>query len=154
MTVREVARHGEKVLTSKSVEIDCFDAQLAVLAKDLLDTIRHHGAIGIAAPQVFVPVRMIVIQLPDRSFETCVNPVILGESGGRIDSIEGCLSVPGRIYRIWRSAEVSLQYQDTSGSTWTRRFSGLCARIVQHEVDHLDGVLINELSSGIHDIML
>jgi peptide deformylase len=141
--VLEIRLFGDPVLTQRSDPVTRFDAELARFGDDLLETLQFaHGA-GLAAPQVGVLKRMFAYDIPpneetgEHPFGVLVNPVITRWEGEQ-DGEEGCLSFPGIYYACKRAMEVTVAAVDV-----------LLARCIQHEVDHLDGVLfIERLSRG------
>lgn len=122
------------------------------LAEDMVRYVRNedNGCVGVAAPQVGVNKRIIAVSLlrdyEDENFRTVamINPEILESSDERDTENEGCLSVPGEHGDVERSRTIKVRYLDQSGKTQTLLFRGLSARIIQHEIDHLDGVLFTD----------
>ena len=110
------------------------------LIADMFDTMRDAPGVGLAAPQVGVMERIFVWELEDRS-GTFINPNIVSRSSDTEADDEGCLSLPGIVYEVHRAAEVDIEGLDADGNPVSIAASGLLARIFQHEVDHLDGVL-------------
>ena len=120
------------------------DEDTGPLVARLWRVLDHDGGVGLAAPQLGDLRRVIVCRLPaDRGGErvTLVDPVIEAHHGFRVAFSEGCLSFPGLFVNVGRPEAVTVRYRDADGRTHRRRAGGLLARIVQHEVDHLDGVL-------------
>ena len=144
MAIREIRLLGDPLLRARSREVDRFDEDLAAFVEDLIETMYQAEGVGLAAPQVGDPRRVTVIdvgEVRDRS-ETLVlvNPRII-ERRGTIESEEGCLSIPGVVETIERAAEVDVEYQDATGSRQEVTGTALLSRALQHEIDHLDGVL-------------
>ena len=154
MAVLEIRLFGDPVLKQRSDPVTRFDAELARFGDDLLETLRAaHGA-GLAAPQVGVLKRMFAYDIPpdeetgEHPFGVLVNPVITHWEGEQ-DSEEGCLSFPGIYYACKRALEVTVEAVDVRGQALQVEGDGLLARCMQHEIDHLDGVLfIERLSRG------
>ena len=154
MAVLEIRLFGDPVLTQRSDPVTRFDAELARFGDDLLETLQFaHGA-GLAAPQVGVLKRMFAYDIPpneetgEHPFGVLVNPVITRREGEQ-DGEEGCLSFPGLYYACKRAMEVTVTAVDVQGRPLTLDGEGLLARCIQHEVDHLDGVLfLDRLSRG------
>jgi peptide deformylase len=150
----EIRLFGDPVLTQRSDPVTRFDAELVRFGDDLLETLRAaHGA-GLAAPQVGVLKRMFAYDIPpdeetgEHPFGVLVNPVITRREGEQ-DGEEGCLSFPGLFYACTRALAVSVAAQDVRGQALELDSDGLLARCIQHEIDHLDGVLfIDRLSRG------
>jgi len=111
------------------------------LIKDMMDTQAEAKGVGIAANQVGLNDRLAIITLGAKKMLPIINPVILEYSDDIYEAEEGCLSLPGKWAPVRRSGEVTLKYLDEKGKEVVRKFKGFEARIVQHEVDHLDGKL-------------
>jgi peptide deformylase len=135
-------------LREKSARIDTIDASVRKLAADMMETMFEANGVGLAAPQVGIYKRLIVIHVP-AGYEDeedpeislqLVNPEIL-KAGGRELGIEGCLSFPDMIGEVPRYATVNVRAQDLEGNTLRIKTRGILARALQHEIDHLDGVL-------------
>lgn len=135
---------GDPVLRQPAAEVTEIDDRLVRLATDMVTTMYEAPGIGLAAPQVGVQKRLFVYDLhDDRGPHTIVNPVI-SETRGEWVYEEGCLSVPGLSWEIVRPAEVYLTGLDLDGNEVSFEADELLARMFQHEVDHLDGVLLLE----------
>ena len=146
MTVRKVTLLGEEVLRQQTEEIKDFGEETQVLVQDLFDTMYHAGGIGIAAPQIGVSLRICVLDLsradePESHRLTLINPSILKESKTLEKATEGCLSIPGMEEGVKRPSRVSVKAQDELGKFIEIEADGLLSRVIQHEVDHLDGIL-------------
>ena len=139
MAYRNVVQVGEDVLRKKCFEVTNFDARLAQLLDDMKDTVRREEGAGLAAPQVGVLRRAVVVDVDEGFFEM-VNPVIVA-SGGAQRGYEGCLSVRGRRGIVTRPLTVTVRYFDRNGKPHERKAEGFFARAVCHELDHLDGIL-------------
>jgi peptide deformylase len=142
--IREIRLLGDAVLRRKTVPVDRFDAELASFLEDLLETMYEADGVGLAAPQVGDSRRATVIDVSEerdgsRVLEL-VNPRIL-RSEGTISSEEGCLSIPGIAETIERAAEVEVEYHDRHGERKVVAGTELLSRALQHEIDHLEGVL-------------
>lgn len=142
--IREIRLLGDAVLRRKTVPVDRFDAELASFLEDLLETMYEADGVGLAAPQVGDSRRATVIDVSEerdgsRVLEL-VNPRIL-RSEGTISSEEGCLSIPGIVETIERAAEVEVEYHDRHGERKVVAGTELLSRALQHEIDHLEGVL-------------
>jgi peptide deformylase len=146
MAARALVIHPDPRLRVTCTPVVEFDSHLATLAADMLDTVYQAQGRGLAAPQVGLTVRMFVTDVtwkkgaPDP--HVFVNPSVIRASTGRQIYDEACLSIPGQSRRLARPAEVVLRYQDLTGAWHEDRFTGPAAVIVQHEADHLDGILI------------
>ncbi len=137
----EIRTFGDPVLKSRATPIDKFDESLEQLAEDMLETMREYDGVGLAANQVGRLKRILVAALEDREY-VIVNPEI-SETGDESEKdVEGCLSIPEIQVEVERPTQVTISGQDRSGSPVRLEAEGLLARILQHEMDHLNGVLI------------
>lgn len=139
--VLEVRKFGDPVLKSRATPVKEFDEALARLAEDMLQTMRDYEGVGLAANQVGRLKRLLVAATEDDEF-AIVNPVIESRSEESEFLAEGCLSIPGIQVDVERPAAVTISGQDLEGGPMRLELEGLLARIFQHEIDHLDGVLI------------
>lgn len=138
-----IVKETEPSLRSASHEWDWLaDGEVADLAKDMLKIMFENNGIGLAAPQIGLDKRIFVMGNPVQSF-VCVNPKILSGQGD-IKAQEGCLSFPGLWLHVNRYETVQVSYHDLLGKQHEREFSGLMARVFQHEYDHLDGVCFTD----------
>lgn len=142
--IREIRFLGDPILRRKTVPVERFDVELASFLDDLVETMYDAEGIGLAAPQVGDPRRATVIDVSDerdgsRVLEL-VNPRIL-RTAGTIESEEGCLSIPGVVETVERAEEVEVEYRDRDGERRIVAGTELLARALQHEIDHLEGVL-------------
>lgn len=137
----EIRTFGDPVLKSRAAPVKEFDGSLARLAEDMLATMREHEGVGLAANQVGRLKRILVAGLEDEEY-VIVNPSIEDSSEETAKDAEGCLSIPGIQVEVERSLEVTVSGQDVQGKPLEIEASGLLARILQHEIDHLDGILI------------
>jgi peptide deformylase len=137
----DIRMFGDPVLNTPAAPVESFDDSLAHLAEEMLLTMREHEGVGLAANQVGRLKRILVAAVEDEEF-VIVNPVVeeAAETTGK--DLEGCLSIPGIQVEVERPTEVMISGQDPSGAPLQIEASGLVARIFQHEIDHLDGVLI------------
>jgi len=133
---------GDPVLRQRAAEVTTIDGRLAKLAEDMLATMYDAPGVGLAAPQIGVEKRLFVYDIGDGG-RTLVNPAIT-ESSGEWAYEEGCLSVPGLSWEIVRSKQVLLTGLDLDGNEVQVEADELLARCFQHEIDHLDGVLLLE----------
>ncbi|MGE4584777.1 MAG: peptide deformylase [Sphaerochaeta sp.] len=132
---------GEEVLTEKCQPITKFDSGLRVLVDAMFETLTEADGVGLAAPQVGVGSRLFVINIQGKERRAYVNPQILETSIETETAEEGCLSIPGVWHDVQRPARVTVQAQDLEGKAFTVKAEGLLARAIQHEYDHLNGVL-------------
>lgn len=143
---REIRVIGDPVLRERAPEVQVFDRGLRKLAKKMIRIMHDAPGIGLAAPQVGVLQRMLVYDVDDDP-RVLVNPVLDDFSEEVEESDEGCLSVPGVTMPVERSVRVHVRAQDASGEPLDYVVEGLEARVVQHEFDHLNGVLIVDRTS-------
>jgi peptide deformylase len=141
MAVLKVRKYGDPVLRRPGKPVDAVTPEIRKLVDDMIDTMYDEVGIGLAAPQIGVSLRLMVVGDDDtRAARALLNPVIT-ERGGEVTSEEGCLSIPGVFAPVTRAEWVKLQAQDIDGRPVTLTARGLRARVFQHEMDHLDGVL-------------
>ena len=140
MAILRIRTFGDPVLRQRAREVEAITDLHRKLIADMFDTMRDAPGVGLAAPQVGVMERIFVWELEDRN-AAFINPVIESRSSDTEDDEEGCLSLPGIVYEVQRPSEVTITGLDADGVPTTIEASGLLARIFQHEVDHLDGVL-------------
>ena len=139
MAIRNVVQEGDEVLRKKCFAVTAFDEKLGTLLDDLRDTVRKEEGAGLAAPQVGVLRRAVVVDVPEGFFEM-VNPVII-EAKGDQTGWEGCLSVRGKRGVVTRPNIVKVEFSDRKGKRKKLTARGFFARAVCHELDHLDGIL-------------
>lgn len=145
MALREIVVEGDDVLRKKCRTVEKFDDRLAVLIDDMIDTLIDSGGVGLAAPQVGVLRRVVVIQVDqDKPPIELVNPEIIATKGAQ-KGLEGCLSLPGKWGIATRPYHVEVKAQDRYGKEFTTGGEALLARAFCHELDHLNGVLYNEV---------
>ncbi len=155
--IDRVRIYGDPVLRKNAEKITDFDKSLRDLADRMVETMYAKNGIGLAGPQVGVSRKISVIDISfgeevDKIL-TLVNPEVL-ESEGTATKEEGCLSVPGIFEDVIRSEMVKIRFQDLSGEGQEMEVEGFLARIIQHEVDHLDGVLfIDRLSTVMRTLL-
>ncbi len=142
MATRKIVKIGDETLRKVCRRQEKFDLRLAILLKDMADTMYKSDGVGLAAPQVGILRRVVVIDVsPDHTgLREIINPVILERSGSQTGR-EGCLSVPGRQGVVTRPMKVRVAYQDRHGKPVEIEAEGLEARAFCHEIDHLDGRL-------------
>lgn len=156
MTIRKITTFPEEVLRQEAGPVDVFDEDLAKLIDDMVDTMREAPGVGLAAPQIGISKRIIVVEFGDEEDETVpnqlyvmINPEIIKESNEKTPGIEGCLSVPGVVGNVDRSRVVTVRGQNIHGKPIKIRAQGWLARIFQHEVDHINGVLYTDRADDI-----
>jgi peptide deformylase len=141
MTIRPIVRYPDRRLTLPARPVTAFDATLRELANDLLETMRAAPGIGITAPHIGVPLRVVVLELDAREgAQTYVNPEIEWASPEMILHREGSVSMPGVNDEVQRHARVRISYQDIDGNMHSEESDALRAVCHQHEIDQLDGM--------------
>ena len=142
MAIRSIRKDGDEVLRKRSKEVDVINDKIIVLIKDMADTMYRADGVGLAAPQVGILKRVVVIDVGDGLLEL-INPKIVSKSGEVLE-IEGCLSLPGIQGELMRPAEVVVEALDPNGEKITIEGKDLLARALCHEIDHLDGILFKD----------
>ena len=142
MALRKILTEGNSALSKVCRPVTSFDERLATLIDDMKETLVEANGVGLAAPQVGVLRRLVVVDLGDEIIEL-VNPRIL-ETSGEQDGLEGCLSVPGRFGLVKRPNYVKVEAQDRHGDWYEYEGEELIARCFCHELEHLDGHLYTE----------
>ena len=142
MALREVREEGDPILRKQSKPVKEMNERTALLIDDMLETMYQANGVGLAAPQVGILKRCVVIDVGEGKIEL-VNPEIIAQSGSQIGS-EGCLSVPGVFGEVERPNEVTVRAQDRNGKTFELTGTELLARALCHETEHLDGKLFLE----------
>ena len=139
MAIRNVVQVGDEVLRQRCFEVEAFDEKLWTLLDDMKDTVKKEHGAGLAAPQVGILRRVVVVDVDEGYFEF-INPVLLIQKGSQT-GWEGCLSVRGKSGVVTRPSRVTLSYQDRFGEKHVLKAKDFFARAICHELDHLDGVL-------------
>jgi peptide deformylase len=138
-----------KIAKPVDVQTDDVYGFLRVMRAEI---IKYNGA-GIAAPQVGIDRQLAIISPPERPWYVMINPELLHSSAEVVSGLEGCLSVPGETVKVVRAQEITVRFTDLSGRVVTRLAEGFEARIVQHEIDHLQGKLIIDHMSNVVRLM-
>jgi peptide deformylase len=164
MAIRSIFETPDPVLRQISKPVETFDDELKTLVADMFETMYEAPGIGLAAVQVGVPIRLLVIDLqepeeedgePVRDPRVFINPEILWHSDSEIPYTEGCLSVPEQYAEVMRPDRIRATWRDEKGGTYEEEIDGLLAVCLQHEMDHLNGVLfIDHLSKLKRDMVL
>ncbi len=139
LTIRTL---GDKVLTQRAKRVDRVDDTTRTLCISMVNTMLENKGIGLAANQIGVLKRIIVVLDGDNPI-VMINPEILEFSEQSCQMEEGCLSIPGEYLQITRPETIKVKYRNTKGMPCVNTYCGLTSRIVQHEIDHLDGVTMN-----------
>jgi peptide deformylase len=158
MTVRQIIYSNDPLLRKPSRHVRRVDEETQALIDDMIETMHEANGIGLAAVQIGVPERVIILDVPimpddgdnggeegeglaESEFYALINPEIARRSQETVEGIEGCLSVPGWVGEVDRYSEVTVEGLDRSGNQVRVRAEGLLARVLQHEIDHCHGVL-------------
>ena len=149
MALRKIREIGEDILRKEAKEVTAFSDRIKELTKDMLETMYESGGVGLAAPQVGVLKRVVVIDITEDESEPyiLINPKILEQTGEQF-GWEGCLSVPGKSGRVRRPQYVKVEAYDADGNRFEMDGYDLMARALCHEIDHLDGKLYVEQVEG------
>ncbi len=147
--VLEILQVGAPVLREKCKPVTRFDGELCRLLDDMKETLKRAEGAGLAAPQVGVPIRAVVVDVEEGFFEF-INPVFVYTKGEQIGA-EGCLSVVGKAGTVRRPAKVKITFQDRAGARHSIVARDFFARAVCHELDHLDGILYTDKATNVHD---
>ncbi len=145
MALRNIVTVGDSVLTKVSRPVTKFDRRLHELLDDMAQTLTEAGGVGLAAPQVGVLRRVVVVDTGEDGILELVNPEIIQESGEQT-GLEGCLSVPGKYGIVTRPNFVTVRAQDRNGAWFEAEGEALIARCFCHELAHLDGQLYTEIA--------
>ena len=141
MAIRTIRTDNDPILRKISKEVTAFDEKLQILVDDMIETMHHADGVGLAAPQIGVLKRVIVIDLyDDEGPMELINPRFIEQNGLQMEE-EGCLSLPGRHGVVKRPLSVKVQFEALDGETYEIEGEELLARVLCHEIDHLDGIL-------------
>ena len=144
MSIRKIATLGNPILREIAREIpinEINSARIKGIIQDLIDTAHNENGVGLAAPQIYESIRVVVVKLDTDNFEIWINPVIIPTTEECMLTFEGCLSVPGLRGAVARPAEIQVSYYNELGQKQERNIKGYSAIVAQHECDHLDGIL-------------
>lgn len=151
MVIRQILTAEAPILRERAKKVTRFDASLHRLLDDMLETMRDAPGIGLAANQVGVPLQVAVIELEEKITEL-VNPQIVKASGEVVDW-EGCLSIPGFVAEVKRHEKVTVKAKDRHGKEFRVKGQELFARALQHEIDHLNGVLYIDYLESLEELV-
>lgn len=141
------------ILKKKTEDVTVFDDELKFFSEQMFETMYAHRGIGLAAPQVGLNKRMLVMNCGDDPL-VMVNPILEAVYGNKIKMSEGCLSFPGFLVDVERPESCIVAWQDLGGNEEYHEFRGLEARCIQHEIDHLDGITFLRYISSFHRKMI
>lgn len=139
--VLEIIKLGDERLRKKSEDIEEVDGSILRLIKNMKETLKKSKGVGLAAPQVGINKKIIIVK-PQKEMYVFINPVITYKGGKMEKDTEGCLSVPGEWIDIERFTEIEVEFTGEDGDRYKVKAEDFFARIIQHECDHLDGILI------------
>ena len=151
MVIREILTAEEPILRERARKVTQFDASLYRLLDDMLQTMRDAPGIGLAANQIGVPLQVAVIELEEKVTEL-INPQLVRSSGEIIDW-EGCLSIPGFVAEVKRHAKVTVKAKNRHGKEFRVKAEDLFARALQHEIDHLNGILYIDYLESLEELV-
>lgn len=150
MAIRLVREYGDEILIKKSKEVEVVDEKIRTLVDDMIETLHRYNGVGLAAPQIGVLKRVIVIDIYEEGTDVFVliNPEIIEQKGEQTVE-EGCLSFPNQYGKIIRPEEITIKALDRDGKKVKLKGKGLLAQAIAHEIDHLNGELfINKIIPG------
>ncbi|MHA6484593.1 peptide deformylase [Paenibacillus sp. strain BS8-2] len=152
MGIRLIVKEPDPVLREIAQEVTKFNPNLKKLLKDMAATMYDAEGVGLAAPQIGISKRVIVVDVgDDNGLVEMVNPVIVEQEGEQLGP-EGCLSIPNLNGEVRRADRIVVQGQNSDGESITVNASGYFARAFQHEIDHLNGILFTDLAESVYDI--
>lgn len=140
---------GEEILTVKCKKVTTFDSSLTLLVDAMFDTMAEADGVGLAAPQVGIDMRLFVVDDQKGTRQEFINPEIVETSMDNVFMEEGCLSIPNVWHDVERPRSVTIQAQDVNGKTFKIKAEGLLARTIQHENDHINGIVFIDRLSDI-----
>ena len=150
MALLDIKKAGDPVLKEHCTPVERVDKRLRKLLDDMAETMYEADGVGLAAPQVGEPIRMIVIDVQDdHGLIELINPEITYREGEAVDT-EGCLSVPNIYGEVQRAAKVKVEFLNRRGKKQHLTATGLLARCIQHECDHLEGQLFIDIAKSVH----
>lgn len=143
MAKKSIIQKGDSVLSKRCHTVTTFDKKLHTLLNDMKDTLLNVGGAGLAAPQIGILRRVVIVIDANEEIIELVNPELI-ETSGEQDGLEGCLSLPGLWGFVTRPMEATVRAQDRNGGFFTVSGSGIVARCFCHELEHLDGHMFDE----------
>lgn len=154
MALREIVKNDNDFLSKKSRKVEVIDDRIKDLVNDMKQTLIKSGGVGLAAPQVGVLKRIFIVDVGDQDnpdLMVFINPEVLKKKGKNDKYIEGCLSYPGRSFKITRPNFVLMQAQNIDGEWFTIEAEDFLARALMHENDHLDGITIPQIGKEVFE---
>jgi len=149
MSIRKIVQYPDPVLKQKAKPVTKFHERLHKLLDDMAETMYDARGVGLAAPQVGILKRVIVVDVGDGLYEM-VNPEIVEKTGEQIAPPEGCLSIPGLLGDVRRAQWIRVRGQDRHGNPIELEAEGYLARAFQHEIDHLNGILFIDVADRVY----
>ena len=156
MALRTIITVPNKVLRQKAHKVKVFDKDLSILIDDMIETLRDAPGVGLAAPQIGILQQIIIVEFGDEEdpevpvkLYAVINPEITFSSEEKVMGAEGCLSIPGIMGDVERSTAIAVRGQNSKGKKVKYKLEGWVARIFQHEVDHLEGILFTDRAEKI-----
>jgi peptide deformylase len=140
MAILSLVKMDNPVLHRKAKRVGAISGSVQELIDDMIETMRHTGAVGLAAPQVGVPLQIVVVEVPEEDVIALVNPEVVKGSGEH-EVVEGCLNLPGYRGEIRRWESVTVKGRDRHGKQVRLKADGLLGHALQHEIDHVNGVV-------------
>jgi peptide deformylase len=140
MAVLKIRKNPDPILRKKAKKVAAIDVSVQRLIDNMIETLDKCSGVGLAANQVGVPLRVVIIRIPDKDVMVLINPEIIEKTGERI-VVEGCLSIPGYQAEVKRSESVRVKARDRQGKLFRKKATDLLAQAFEHEIDHLNGVL-------------
>jgi peptide deformylase len=140
MAVLKIRKNPDPILRKKAKKVATIDISVLRLVDNMIETLDKCSGVGLAANQVGVPLRIVVIHIPDKDVMVLINPEIIEKTGERL-VVEGCLSIPGYQAELKRSETVRVKARDRQGRLFRKKATDLLAQAFEHEIDHLNGVL-------------
>lgn len=147
MSLLEIKKAGAAILKEHCLPVERVNGKVKKLLEDMTETMYEANGVGLAAPQVGIPLRVVVIDTGEGLHEM-INPIIIKREGSEIDT-EGCLSVPGMVGQVERAAIVTVEYKNRKGKKQRLQAEGLFGRCIQHELDHLEGTLFIDIAKSL-----
>jgi len=149
MALRNIVLEGDEILRKRAREVAEINSHICMILDDMLETMREHDGVGLAAPQVGILKRMMIVEVEEQIIEL-INPEILETDGIQIED-EGCLSIPGRIGTVERPAYIKIKGLNREGREVTYEGTGLLSVALSHEYDHLEGILYTDKASNVRE---
>ena len=151
MALRNIVTEGDEILRKECKEVKEVNDRIRETMADMLETMRSQLGVGIAAPQVGIMRRMFIAEPAEDEVYYMINPVILEYGEETSVDCEGCLSVPGLVGMVERPTHIKIEALDLEGKKQVYEFDDFHARVMQHEYDHLNGILYTDKAFDIHD---